>query len=113
MELVNQKTDWRGRFFRYAPLVLWIGLILFLSSGQASMSNTSRFIRPLLVFLFPNRAGRNLEYISRLHSQIGARHRVCDSGFLGFAGFFEFAAKSFAPLLVRFGVYFGLSGRFG
>jgi VanZ family protein len=29
-------------------------LILFLSTGQASMSNTSRFIRPLLEFLFPN-----------------------------------------------------------
>ncbi|HLM60068.1 MAG TPA: VanZ family protein [Pyrinomonadaceae bacterium] len=53
-EINLQKTDWRGRFFRYAPLILWIGLILFLSSGQASMSNTSRFIRPLLVFLFPN-----------------------------------------------------------
>lgn len=49
-----QKSDWRGRFIRYAPLVFWIGLILFLSTGQASMSNTSRFIRPLLEFLFPN-----------------------------------------------------------
>ena len=53
-ESVLQKTDWRGRFFRYAPLVLWIGLIMFLSSGQASMSNTSRFVRPLLKFLFPD-----------------------------------------------------------
>jgi len=49
-----QKTDWRKRFFRYAPLVLWIGLILFLSTGQASMSNTSRFIRPFLEFIFPS-----------------------------------------------------------
>ena len=49
-----QKNDWRGRFFRYAPLVLWIGLILFFSTEQASMSNTSRFIRPILEFLFPN-----------------------------------------------------------
>ncbi len=52
--IVLQKTDWRGRILRYAPLVLWIGLVLFLSTGQASMSNTSRFIRPLLEFLFPN-----------------------------------------------------------
>ncbi len=49
-----QKTDWRGRFYRYAPLILWIGLILFLSTGQASMSKTSQFIRPLLEFLFSN-----------------------------------------------------------
>jgi len=49
-----QKNKWRGRIIRYAPLILWIGVIMFLSSGQASMSNTSRFIRPLLVFLFPD-----------------------------------------------------------
>ncbi|MCY7375437.1 MAG: VanZ family protein [Pyrinomonadaceae bacterium] len=49
-----QKLKWRGQFFRYVPLFLWIGLVLFLSTGQASMSNTSRFVRPLLEFLFPN-----------------------------------------------------------
>ena len=49
-----QRLNWRGRIIRYAPLVLWIGVIMFLSSGQASMSNTSRFVRPLLDFLFPN-----------------------------------------------------------
>jgi len=49
-----QKSKWRERVFRYAPLILWIGLIMFLSTSQASMSNTSRFVRPLLVFLFPN-----------------------------------------------------------
>ena len=49
-----QKLKWRGRIFRYAPLILWAGLVLFLSTGQASMANTSRFIRPLLEFLFPN-----------------------------------------------------------
>lgn len=49
-----QKKDWRGRMFRYAPLVLWAGVVLFASTGSASMSETSRFIRPLLHFLFPN-----------------------------------------------------------
>jgi VanZ family protein len=48
-----KSNQWRGRIIRYAPLILWIGLIMFLSSGQASMSNTSRFIRPFLEFLFP------------------------------------------------------------
>jgi VanZ family protein len=45
---------WHGRIIRYVPLILCIGLILFASTTQASMSNTSRFIRPLLEFLFPN-----------------------------------------------------------
>ncbi len=49
-----QKSKWRERIIRYAPLILWIGLIMFLSSGQGSMPNTSRFIRPLLEFLFPD-----------------------------------------------------------
>ena len=44
----------RERIFRYAPLVLWIAVIFYLSSGQASMSQTSTFIRPLLEFFFPS-----------------------------------------------------------
>lgn len=42
------------RITRYVPLVLWIGVIFFMSSGEASMSQTSRFIRPILEFLFPH-----------------------------------------------------------
>jgi hypothetical protein len=42
-----------SRISRYAPLILWTGIILFASTGSASMSETSRFIRPLLHFLFP------------------------------------------------------------
>ena len=44
----------RGRFFRYAPLILWIGVVLFASTNGASMSKTSIFVRPVLEFLFPN-----------------------------------------------------------
>ncbi len=49
----RKSSKWRGRIIRYAPLVLWIGVIFFLSSAFASLSGTSRFIRPILVFLFP------------------------------------------------------------
>lgn len=48
-----QKSEWRERIIRYAPLLLWIAVILFASTTTGSMSNTSRFIRPLLIFLFP------------------------------------------------------------
>jgi VanZ family protein len=37
----------------YAPLVIWTIFTLGLGSGAASMGETSRFIRPLLEFLFP------------------------------------------------------------
>lgn len=45
---------------RYAPFFLWIAVIFFLSSGAGSMSETSRFIRPLLVFLFPDASPETL-----------------------------------------------------
>jgi len=44
---------WRVTIIAYAPLFVWIGVIFYLSSGQGSMEQTSRFIRPLLEFLFP------------------------------------------------------------
>ena len=59
-ENVLTENVWRGRIIRYAPLILWIGLIFFLSSGQASMSETSRILRPLLEFLFPSAAEETL-----------------------------------------------------
>jgi VanZ family protein len=44
----------RGRFFAYAPLVLWIAVILILGSGPGASAQTSRFIRPLIEFFFPD-----------------------------------------------------------
>ena len=38
----------------YAPLILWVGVIFFMSSPEASFDQTSRIIGPLLHFLFPN-----------------------------------------------------------
>jgi VanZ family protein len=43
----------REQFMLYAPLVIWIGVIFFLSSGQGASTRTSLIIRPLLEFLFP------------------------------------------------------------
>ena len=39
---------------RYGPLVLWTGLILFASTQSFSAGNTSRIIRPLLLWFFPD-----------------------------------------------------------
>ncbi|MGI8670784.1 MAG: VanZ family protein [Aridibacter sp.] len=50
----RKNSIWNSRIFRYVPLILCIGLILFASTPNASSSETSRFIRPLLEFLFPN-----------------------------------------------------------
>jgi len=39
---------------RFAPLVFWIGVIFFMSSPQAASAETSRFIKPIIEFFFPN-----------------------------------------------------------
>ena len=43
----------RGRLWRYGPLVAWVGLIFFASTGNLSGENTSLIVRPLLLWLFP------------------------------------------------------------
>ena len=42
------------RVGRYGPLLLWTGVVWFASTGGFSAGNTSRIIRPLLLWLFPD-----------------------------------------------------------
>jgi VanZ family protein len=42
-----------NRLWRYAPLVAWMSLVLFASTGTMSAANTSRIIEPLVRWLFP------------------------------------------------------------
>lgn len=50
----SPRSGWRNRVWRYGPVVLWVGVIFFASTGNMSASNTSRIIRPLLLWLFPD-----------------------------------------------------------
>ena len=49
-----------NRLGRYLPLVLWMAVISYASTGEFSAINTSRIIRPLLLWLFPNAAPETL-----------------------------------------------------
>lgn len=51
--LLGGAAGWRGRLWRYGPLVAWVAVIFFASTGNLSASNTSRIVRPLLLWLFP------------------------------------------------------------
>jgi len=88
-----RNSKWRGRIIRYAPLILWTGLILFLSTGQGAISNTSRFIRPLLEFLFPNSPE---EILINYHNYIRKLAHVAE-----YAGLALFAARAFASSSIR------------
>jgi len=48
---------------RFAPVVLWLGFIFFASSNSFSASNTSRFIGPLVLWLFPDTSQETLTTI--------------------------------------------------
>jgi VanZ family protein len=39
---------------RYGPVLVWLAVIFFASTGNLSASNTSRIIRPLALWLFPD-----------------------------------------------------------
>ena len=84
----------RGRFFRYAPLILWICVVLFASTTTASMSNTSRIIRPLLQFFFPNAPEETLIIY---HGYIRKLAHLTEYGILAF-----FASRAFWNSSVRF-----------
>jgi VanZ family protein len=84
---------WHERIWRYVPLILWIVVIAFMSGGQASMSNTSRFIRPLLEFLFPNSPEETLQIY---HGYIRKLAHFTEYAILGFFAWrtFKYSFKS-------------------
>src|SRR4030095_2225101 len=47
-------TKSKERLWRYGPLIVWLVFIAFASNVEFSAENTSRIIRPLLLWLFPN-----------------------------------------------------------
>src|SRR5215207_11108602 len=59
----DEKHGWRRRLWRYGPLVAWACFVLFASSASFSASNTSRVIRPLLLWLFPEISEASLAYV--------------------------------------------------
>src|SRR5205085_6958337 len=54
-KIVAGRSRWMwSRVWRYGPLLVWLGFIFFASTGEFSADNTSRIIRPLLLWLFPD-----------------------------------------------------------
>jgi VanZ family protein len=91
---VANQNKWRGRIYRYAPLFLWIGIILLASTTQGAMSNTSRFIRPLLIFLFPNAPE---EILIVYHGYIRKLAHLTEYAILAF-----WASRAFSTSSVKF-----------
>lgn len=75
----TQNTQRRRWLMAYAPLVIWTVLTLGLGSGAASMSETSRFIGPLLKFLFP---AADADTLYLLHAAIRKMAHIFQYGVL-------------------------------
>lgn len=90
----SQTTIRRGRISRYAPLIFWMGVVLFASTGNASMAQTSRFIRPLLELLFPHTSEDTLQIY---HAYIRKAAHLTEYAILAFwtARAFANSAKPF------------------
>ncbi|HEX8177330.1 MAG TPA: VanZ family protein [Pyrinomonadaceae bacterium] len=62
-EAVEARGLAASRVWRYGPLLLWMAFIFFASTAQLSASNTSRIIRPLLIWLFPDISEESLAFV--------------------------------------------------
>lgn len=58
----DEERGWGRRLWRYGPVVAWACFVLFASSASFSASNTSRIIRPLLIWLFPGISEESLAF---------------------------------------------------
>jgi VanZ family protein len=84
----NQSQTRRGRFRRYAPLVVWMLLIFLASTGELSAPNTSRILRPLLLWLFP---AISEETLTSVHFMVRKAAHFTEYAILA-----VFAARAFA-----------------
>ena len=62
LKVEEEKQGWRRRLWRYVPVFGWACFVLLASSDSFSASNTSRIIRPLLLWLFPRISEASLDF---------------------------------------------------
>jgi VanZ family protein len=81
----------RERVWRYAPLIICLVLISFASSNEFSADNTSRVVRPLLLWLFPNITE---ERIRLAHFLVRKAGHITEYAVLGWLAARAFAGSS-------------------
>jgi|SRR4030095_4130956 VanZ family protein len=92
--VATQQLDNRSvkrRVSRYLPLLVWMAFISFASTGEFSAVNTSRFIGPLLLWLFPDISAENLMLA---HALIRKTAHFCEYFLLGLLAARAFVSSS-------------------
>lgn len=88
-----QNPNWHGRLWRFVPLILWIFVIFYSSTANASMGQTSRFLRPLLETLFSSE-----ETIYWANVIVRKIAHISFYGFLALLAFYAFIGSPFDRL---------------
>ena len=83
------------RVSRYLPLVLWMIFISVASTSEFSGANTSRLIRPLVLWLFPGTSEATLQVI---HFSIRKLAHFTEYAVLGFLAARAFSSSTNAAL---------------
>lgn len=91
VDLNSSRLTWVTHF---VPLFVWIAVILFLSSPQGSMAETSRFIRPLIEFLFPTASA---EQVLTIHGIVRKCAHFTEYGILALLSFRALTAVGSRP----------------
>jgi len=86
------------RLSRYLPLILWMAFIFWASTSELSGQNTSRIIRPLVLWLFP---GTSEEKIQVIHYVVRKLGHFTEYAILGFLAARAFSTSSGAFLRRR------------
>ena len=96
LETRNEKHKRRRVWLtRYLPLLVWIGVIFLLSSGQGASTRTSLFIGPLLEFLFPDASSETLAFYHGIVRKLAHFTEYAVLGFLACRAFFAAFSNSF------------------
>ncbi len=91
----SQSPVQRGRLQRYVPLVLWMALIFFASTGEFSASNTNALIQPLLRWFFPHITEERIQFFHFLLRKSG---HFSEYAVLGVLAAYAFSAATHAGL---------------
>ena len=90
--MTQSKT--RERFWRYGPLLLWMAVIWIASTREFSALNTSKILRPLILWVFPNLSEPRVATIHFIIRKLAHFSEYAVMGLLA-ARAFSNSAKSF------------------
>ena len=91
LSVTHPQSRWR----RYLPLVIWMGVIFFASSGEFSAANTNLVIKPVLRWFFPDLSN---ERIAAIHFFLRKCGHFSEYAILGILAARAFIAASHATL---------------